>query len=127
MKKERFEDLAERYQLKLILVFGSHAKGATHPESDVDIAVYSKRVLTEIEKINLTYELTNIFYTNKVDLVDIKTASPLLKNEIFKDYMVVYQRDSILLHQLELASLYEFKEAGILYQIRRERLKEFIK
>lgn len=125
-KMEKLRDLVERYYLKLILIFGSYAKGESHPDSDMDIAVYSKRVLSEEEKINLTYELCNIFRTHKIDLVDIKTASPLLKMEVFKDYIVLYQEDSRLLHQLELVSIYEFKESEVLYQLRHERLQEFI-
>lgn len=123
---EKLRSLIEKYYLKLILIFGSHAKGETHPESDMDIAVYSKRVLSEKEKINLTCEFSNIFHTYKIDLVDIKTAPPLLKKEVFKDYVVLYQEDPRLLHQLELVSLYELKESEVLYQLRHERLQEFI-
>jgi predicted nucleotidyltransferase len=123
---EKFKDLAGKYQIELILVFGSQVQGTVHPESDVDIAVYSKHVLTEAEKINITYELCNILQTEKVDLVDIKTASPLLKKKIFENYTVLHQKDALLLYQLELASLYEYKESEVLYQIRRERLQESI-
>jgi len=123
---EKFKDLAGKYQIELILVFGSQVQGTIHPESDVDIAVYSKHVLTEAEKINITYELCNILQTEKVDLVDIKTASPLLKKKIFENYTVLHQKDALLLYQLELASLYEYKESEVLYQIRRERLQESI-
>jgi len=127
MKMKILATLAERYNLDLILMFGSRAKSDVHPESDMDIAFYGKQILSEKEKINLTYELCNIFPTDKIDLVDIKTASPLLKKEIFKDYKVLYQKEPMLLYQLELISIYEFKESEILYQIRHERLQEFIR
>lgn len=123
---EKLKDLAGKYQLGLILIFGSLAQGTAGPESDVDIAVYGRRILSEKEKINLTYELCNIFQTEKVDLVDIKTASPLLKKNIFENHTVLYQKDPFLLYQLELTSLYEYKESQVLYQIRRERLQESI-
>ncbi len=120
------KDLAERYRLGLVLMFGSHVQGVIHPESDVYLAVYSKQILSETEKISLTYELCNILHTDRVDLVDIKTAPPLLKREVFKNYIVLYQKDPMLLYQLELVGIYEFKESEILYQIRHERLQEFI-
>ena len=123
---EKLKGLADKYHLELILVFGSQAQGSVHPESDVDIAVYGKHVLSEKEKINLTYELGNILQTEKIDLVDIKTASPLLKKKIFENYTVLHQKDPFLLYQLELASLYEYKESEVLYEIRRERLQESI-
>ena len=123
---EKLKGLADKYHLELILVFGSQAQGSVHPESDVDIAVYGKHVLSEKEKINLTYELGNILQTETIDLVDIKTASPLLKKKIFENYTVLHQKDPFLLYQLELASLYEYKESEVLYEIRRERLQESI-
>lgn len=136
---EKIEKLAESYQLELFLIFGSQAQAYADeqaqtkkpsrlscPESDLDIAFYGNRILSEIEKINLTTELGNLFHTDKIDLVDIKTAPPLLKKEIFKNYKVLYQKDPILLYQLELVSLYEFLEADILFQIRHERLQESI-
>lgn len=129
LKMEKIERLAESYQLELILIFGSQAQTSSHlshPESDLDIAFYGNQILSEIEKINLTTDLCNLFHTDKIDLVDIKTAPPLLKKEIFKNYKVLYQKDSILLYQLELVSIYEFLEADILYQIRHERLQESI-
>jgi len=122
----KFINLAEKYKLELILLFGSHVQGGLHPESDMDIAVYSRQVLSETEKINITYELCNILHTDKIDLVDIKTAPPILKREIFKDYKVLYQKDPMLLYQLELVSVYEFKESEVLFQIRHERLQEFV-
>lgn len=121
------KDLANKYKLSLILLFGSYIHGDVHPESDMDIAVYGKKILSEADKINLAYEFSKIFHKDKVDVVDIKTSPPLLKREIFKDYKVLYQRNPMLVRQLELVSLYEFKESEILYQIRHERLQEFIR
>jgi len=123
----KFINLAEKYKLELILLFGSRVQGGLHPESDMDIAVYSRQVLSETEKINITYELCNILHTDKIDLVDIKTAPPILKREIFKGYKVLYQKDPMLLYQLELVSVYEFKESEVLFQIRHERLQEFVR
>lgn len=121
------KDLVNKYKLSLVLLFGSHVHGDVHPESDMDIAVYGKRILSEADKINITYEFSKIFHKDKIDVVDIKTSHPLLKREIFKDYKILYQRNPMLVYQLELVSLHEFKESEILCQIRHERLQEFIR
>lgn len=117
----------KKYQLELIMLFGSHAEGSASLGSDMDIAVYSRRIFSETEKINLTYEFGNVLGTEDIDLVDIKTAPPLFKKRIFDNYIVLFQSDPMLLYQLELVSLYELKESEILYQIRRERLLEFVR
>lgn len=123
----RIGDLADKYQLDLILMFGSRLTGNVHTESDIDIAVCRRQMLSETEKIQLIYELCNIFRTDDIDLVDLRTASPLLKKEVFKNYKILLQRDTMLLYQLELANIHEMKELEILDQIRRERLEEFVR
>lgn len=120
-------DLADKYQFDLILMFGSRLTGNVHPESDIDIAVYGRHIFSETEKIQLIYELCNIFHTDDIDLLDLRTASPLLKKEVFKNYKILLQRDAMLLYQLELANMHEMKELEILDRIRRERLEEFVR
>jgi predicted nucleotidyltransferase len=123
----RIGDLADKYQLDLILMFGSRLTGNIHPESDIDIAVHGRQIFSETEKIQLIYELCNIFHTDDIDLVDLRTASPFLKKEVLKNYKILLQRDAMLLYQLELANIYEMKELEILDQIRREQLEEFVR
>jgi len=117
-------EIAERYELHFILLFGSGATGTATDESDVDVAVYGRHILTETEKIELVVELSPFFKTEKIDLVDIKTAPPLLRKKIFDAYKVIYLKDASLLYQIELTSLYEYKEQCIIYEMRHERLKE---
>jgi predicted nucleotidyltransferase len=124
---KKLASLAESYDLQLILIFGSHAHGFDRPESDIDIAVYGGEVLSETDKVNITNQLSGILHTSRIDLVDIKSAPPLLKREIFRSYISLYKKDSLLLHQLELVSLFELAEIEVLSHIRRERLKEFVK
>ncbi len=121
------EDLANKDKLDLILMFGSRVRANVRPESDMDIALYGRKILSETEKIQLTHELCNILRTDDIDLVDLRTASPLLKNEVFKNYKILLQRDPMLLYRLELANLHEMKELEILYRIRRERLEGFVR
>lgn len=123
----RLGDLADKYQLDLILMFGSRLTGNVHPESDIDIAVYGGQIFSETEKIQLIYELCNIFHTDDIDLVDLRTTSPFLKKEVFKNYKILLQRDAMLLYQLELANIHEMKELEILDRIRREQLEEFVR
>lgn len=82
----RISELAKRFGLQFILLFGSKAEGTDSLDSNTDIAVYGDHILSEEEKISLVYELTEIFQTEKVDIVDIKTAPPLLKKRIFDNF-----------------------------------------
>lgn len=121
------KEIADKYKLELVLLFGSRLSTDLHFESDIDIAVYGKEILSEEEKIQLVYELSNIFHSDDVDLVDLRTASPFLEKEILKNYKVLFQKDETLLYRLELANMHKIKEIEILEQIRRERIEEFVK
>ncbi len=123
----KLEDLASKYQLNLILIFGSRATGDVHLGSDTDIAVYGRQILSEGEKIQLVYELSNVFRTDDIDLVDLRTASPFLRKGVLKSYKILFQRDVMLLYQLEAANIQVMKELEILDRIRREQLEEFVR
>ena len=97
------------------------------PAKGAHIAVYGKKIFVETDRIQLIYEPCNVFHTDNIDLVDLRTASPFLKREIFKNRKILLQRDSMLLYQLESANMHETKELEILDQIRRERLEEFVR
>lgn len=124
--KEKLKELAKKFRIHFILLFGSKAEGMDTSESDNDIAIYADHVLSEDEKIAIAFELTSILKTEKIDLVDLKTSPALLKKKIFESYKVLYLNDPFLLYQVELSALKEYEESKILHEIRDERLKEFI-
>ncbi|GAQ95705.1 predicted nucleotidyltransferase [Thermodesulfovibrio aggregans] len=123
---EKFEEIAKKFGICFILLFGSKAEGVDTSESDTDIAVYADHVLSEEEKISLAFELSLILETENIDLVDIKIAPPMLKRKIFENYKILYLKESSILYQIELSTLKEYEEVKILYEIRDERIKEFL-
>lgn len=70
--------------IKLLILFGSQASGATHARSDVDVAVLGDRPLTEDEKESVRERAAKQFHVSEeaVDAVDLWSASPLLAQEI---------------------------------------------
>lgn len=123
---EKFEEIAKKFGIYFILLFGSKAEGVDTSESDTDIAVYADHVLSEEEKISLAFELSLILETENIDLVDIKIAPPMLKRKIFENYKILYLKESSILYQVELSTLKEYEEVKVLYKIRDERIKEFL-
>jgi len=121
-----FEEITKKFSIYFLLLFGSKAEGTDRPESDVDIAVYADHVLSEEEKVNLAFELSLILKTENIDLVDIKSAPPILKRKIFENYKILYLKEPFIFYQVEISSLKEYDESKILYEMRDERLKEFL-
>lgn len=86
-------DLAKRYNLDLIILFGSHAKGTATSTSDLDIAVMPANNLKPDEEQSLYDDLVKIFQREDVDLVNLKTAyNILLEFEALANGKVLYQK-----------------------------------
>ncbi len=71
----------------LIIAFGSQISGRTRPDSDFDFGVLSPKPLSLSERTDIAEFLSNKFHINedKIDLVDLSSASPILKFEVAKN------------------------------------------
>ena len=70
----------------LFILFGSQSKGHTGASSDFDIGVVAEKPLSLEEKNKLSEEIAKefAFPEDKIDLVDLNEASPLLQMEAAK-------------------------------------------
>src|SRR4051812_12641573 len=81
-------------------LFGSHAEGGVHRESDIDVAVLLDRVVFPREQkraeqqIVLGSELIGALHHNEIDVVILNDAPPLFAREIVRRGRVVYCADS---------------------------------
>ena len=120
--KERAGKLAEQYGLDLLVLFGSQVTGFTHKESDVDVAYLSDRKLSFEDEILLNTDLTEIFGNDKVSLVNLRQAPPLLAKRIVSEGIVLYAKTSSLFSQLYAQTLRTYEEALPLFELRRRYL-----
>ena len=64
--------------IKLVLLFGSMANNRAKFDSDLDLAVYAERALTQDEKVHLIEALAQSFM-RPIDLIDLhEVGEPLL-------------------------------------------------
>ena|SRR3989344_1962909 len=94
-QKSKIKEIAEKYHLKLVLLFGSRATGKTHKESDFDVAYLPEKNLSFDEENYLNFEFTNIFQHDRVDTVDMRKASPLLLYAIFQNPVILFAEDEL--------------------------------
>jgi len=57
MKKERLNEIAEKYNIELLVYFGSYGTEFYNNESDIDIAFLSAEHLSIQEKLELLEDL----------------------------------------------------------------------
>ena len=85
--KQHREELAERFNIKEIGVFGSYVRGEEKKKSDIDILVEFKEPVGLFEFLELEEYLEKLF-GEKVDLVSKKALKPRTGEYILKE--VVY-------------------------------------
>lgn len=81
--------LKEQFDIKIIYIFGSYAKGKNNGNSDLDIAVLLGDY-TPFDKINLISEFVGIFKRDDIDVVVLNDANSLLKFQVIKYGKIVY-------------------------------------
>ena len=118
--------LAKKYGLELVLLFGSRADGSHREKSDFDIAYLSRPNLDLTKESELIVDLMPLLKSNHIDLVNLKTAPPLLYYAIFKNSKVLYEKQPLLFVSLRVYAFKKYIEAKPLYEERFRRIKKFL-
>jgi len=92
----------------------------------VDIAYFSDRKLSFEDEATLNSDLIPVFKNDKVSLVNIKKAPPLLLKQIVTNAVVLYEKNSHLFTELFLYALRTYEEAKPLFELREHYLKRRI-
>ena len=71
-------------ELRLIVLFGSLARGSETPDSDLDVAVQADAPLTVEQKMRMTETLA-LAFNRPVDLIDLKSVGQPLLSEIIAE------------------------------------------
>ncbi|KRQ87802.1 Nucleotidyltransferase domain protein [Caloramator mitchellensis] len=88
--KDNIDKLLSNFDIKLIYIFGSYAKGINKKDSDLDIAVLMGEY-TPLDKLNLIGELMDIFKRDDIDLAILNDANEVLKFQVIKYGKNVYK------------------------------------
>jgi uncharacterized protein len=87
--KEKLAFLFKEEALQFVLLFGSRSSGQVHPESDIDLGfLYDEPV----DLLNLTNKITHLLHTDRVDVVDLRRANPLLCFSAARQGKLLYER-----------------------------------
>ncbi|MBM4177335.1 nucleotidyltransferase domain-containing protein [Candidatus Gribaldobacteria bacterium] len=91
-QKNKLKEIAKKYQLELVLLFGSRAEGTNRKGSDYDIAYLSKSSFIDYQnqKTNINMALSNFFEKKDLRFFDIEVDNPLLLKKVFDNPQVLY-------------------------------------
>lgn len=88
---KQLRPVAQKFGVRLIVLFGSAARGKVHAESDIDVGVLMERYPTFNRRLKLWQALCEIFRA-EIDLAVLNHATPLLKFQVARDGKVLFQR-----------------------------------
>ena len=87
--RERLSLLFQEEGLQLVLLFGSVVHKRIHKKSDIDLAFLFDK---PIDILLLTNQVTRLLRRGRVDVVDLRYASPLLRFSVVREGKLLYER-----------------------------------
>jgi predicted nucleotidyltransferase len=110
MDGTRYEEVAGRHGIVLLLQFGSTVTGTTHPESDLDLAVLLGRASISLEEqMALQAELEALHPGSPLDLVFLDVADPLLLKKVTEACRLLFGSPRKL-HELKILAFKRYQD-----------------
>ena len=122
--KERLAPLVHKPGLQIVLLFGSRVSGRDHSRSDIDLGVLFD---SPVDLVEITNEVTGLLRTDRVDLVDLRRASPLLAFSAARQSLLLYERSAGLFNQFYSLSFRRYIDTKKLRDARKRSIQNFIK
>jgi predicted nucleotidyltransferase len=114
---------AEIPDLELAIVFGSAAAGRARYESDLDVAIRCAGV-ADLDALFLA--LAPRLKTNRLDLVDLRHAGPLLAFEVARSGVLLYERSPGLFRQFQSLASRRYADAKRLRDAQKRSIEVFL-
>lgn len=122
--KPKIKEIAEKYNLDIVVLFGSQATGRTHSKSDVDIGVISRN---KFDILKLMVDMDKGFNRYDVTVVDLSRASPTLMRAIVVDGKLLYEREEDMFLNWKYYAMKVWMDTDWLRALGRRKLIEWAK
>jgi predicted nucleotidyltransferase len=121
--KTQIKNLANKHKLEFVALFGSEARGNTHKESDIDIAVLSKE---KIEILDITSDFCDLFKRDDVEVVDVGNASPTICVVVVRDGVLLYEKDDGYFAKWKMFAIKVWMESAWLRDLQKKTLLNWL-
>ena len=115
---KHIDKIVHDYEIKLIYIFGSYAKGENRADSDLDIAMYFDREVDGFVKLDILDELVGIFNREDIDLVILNNVDEVLKFQVIKYGKLVYMEDLVTKVTFESKVMSEYMDMEYFREVR---------
>lgn len=102
--------LQDKIDCEVIIIFGSYARGTQNQESDIDIAIRSKKIITKKELYDVSNKISDELKRD-IDLVNLDTIeNDGFKYEILINGIVIYCKNDYEFDMYKLDAFREYLE-----------------
>ncbi|ACK68400.1 DNA polymerase beta domain protein region (plasmid) [Rippkaea orientalis PCC 8801] len=119
--------------LKMLILFGSRARGDTHPNSDWDFAaLYDDKLRNHNLKGFKWFEIYGVLADyfeisdEKIDLVDLNRCSPLIAHYVARDGQLLYEQEPGLFEEFKQKALMNDEQLDYIQKSLRQKLENFL-
>ena len=124
--KSKIIPLAQKYNLKLVVLFGSQATGRIHKNSDIDIGDLPTSDIDFHSEVYFVTDLYRVLKREDVQVVNLATASPLLQYSALSKCIVLFEKYDGIYNNARTYAFKLYVEAKPLYDLRRARLSQYV-
>lgn len=121
IKEILLKRIAIKYDLNLLVLFGSRAKNSHKKGSDYDLAFLPKYDFSINDEISLFDDLGDIFKEEPFDLVNLeKNHSVVLKQQIFQYGYLIYENKEYLFEKEKEFAFFDYIDSIALLRPNKE-------
>jgi predicted nucleotidyltransferase len=113
---DKLQQIVEKYHLKLLVYYGSYARQEDYDpsRSDIDIAFISEGQLNSQQLFDLMSDLILLHRKSNIDLVNLQTASGLLKEAVVHEYKEI--NDEVVYNSINTCLQYYLEYMDLINQ-----------
>lgn len=113
--------LKEDPRILIVYLFGSRAKDTNKISSDIDIAIYTSTDFSWQDYYLLYGNLTKRLRSDRLDLVWLNRAEPILSFDVIKNGKVLFFNNADILNDFELKARKRYYDYALYLKKRRSR------
>ena len=110
MFQNYMDDFITEFDINLIYIFGSFARGTNRPSSDIDIGVLLNGKIDGYTKLNIIGRLVDIFKREDIDLVILNNVNEVLKFQVIKYGKPIYMESLYTKVMFESRTMSEYMD-----------------
>ncbi len=124
--KKKIAVIAKKYELALVVLFGSQATGHTHPKSDIDIGFIARKEIDYHESYDINRAIARVFNNTEIEEVNLENVSPELKKRVAEEGILLYEENSSVFDLFKIHAFRSYVDTKPLRIYRAIRLKKFL-